>query len=139
MDAALVIGAVLVPGNSAPKIIKRTHLRTMPKGAVFVDVAIDQGGCSETSRPTTHSDPVYTEEGVIHYCVTNMPSVVPRTSNFALNHVTKPYILALADKGTQKACLEDKYLAAGLNVYQGHITHPAVAHALGKPYKEGIK
>jgi len=133
--ADLVIGAVLVPGANAPKLISRALLKRMQRGAVIVDVAIDQGGCCETSRPTTHNDPVYLEEGVVHYCVANMPGAVPRTSALALNNATLPYVHALADKGWRRALRDDGGLAAGLNVCAGQITHSAVATALDKPYK----
>ena len=129
--ADLVIGAALVPGAAAPKLVTRAMLKDMQPGAVLVDVAIDQGGCCETARPTTHADPVYTVDGVIHYCVTNMPGAVPRTSAFALNHATLPYALALADKGWQKALAEDVGLKNGLNIEGGKIVHPAVAAAVG--------
>jgi alanine dehydrogenase len=133
-SADLVVGAVLVPGGNAPKLISRALLKKMQAGAVIVDVAIDQGGCCETSHPTTHADPVFIEEGVVHYCVANMPGAVPRTSALALNNATLPYLRALADKGWKKALREDVGLAAGLNVCAGRITHPAVAVALGKPF-----
>jgi alanine dehydrogenase len=133
-DADLVVGATLIPGAAAPKLIKRAHLDLMKRGAVIVDVAIDQGGCAETSRPTTHADPTYVEGGVVHYCVANMPGAVANTSTFALNNVTLPYVCALADKGYRKACLDDPHLLAGLNVHRGKITHPAVARDLGLPY-----
>jgi alanine dehydrogenase len=133
-DADLVVGATLIPGAAAPKLIKRAHLDLMKRGAVIVDVAIDQGGCAETSRPTTHADPTYVEGGVVHYCVANMPGAVANTSTFALNNVTLPYVCALADKGYRKACLDDPHLLAGLNVHRGEITHPAVARDLGLPY-----
>jgi alanine dehydrogenase len=133
-DADLVVGATLIPGAAAPKLIKRAHLDLMKRGAVIVDVAIDQGGCAETSRPTTHADPTYVEGGVVHYCVANMPGAVANTSTFALNNVTLPYVCALADKGYRKACLDDPHLRAGLNVHRGEITHPAVARDLGLPY-----
>jgi alanine dehydrogenase len=132
--ADLVIGAVLVPGAAAPKLIGREMVRKMRPGSVLVDIAIDQGGCSETSRPTTHADPTYTDEGVIHYCVTNMPGAVPRTSTFALNNATLPHVLALADKGWQQAIGDDPHLAAGLNVCHGRLTYPAVAESLGLPH-----
>ena len=133
-QADVVIGAVLLPGAAAPKLVTREMVKHMPKGSVIVDIAIDQGGCFETSRPTTHDKPVYVEEGVIHYCVTNMPGAVPRTSTFALNNATLPYVLALANKGVDKALRDNKHLMQGLNVYEGKITHSAVAHALGLPY-----
>lgn len=135
-SADLVVGAVLVPGAAAPKLITREMLKSMPKGSVVVDVAIDQGGCLETSRPTTHAEPTYVEEGVVHYCVTNMPGAVPRTSAFALNNATLPFVLALANKGAERAMREDKHLMNGLNVHAGHITHAAVAAALNLKYKQ---
>jgi alanine dehydrogenase len=133
LSADLVIGAVLVPGAAAPKLVSRAMVRQMKPGAVLVDIAIDQGGCFETSRPTTHADPTYVEEGVIHYCVTNMPGAVARTSSFALNNATLPFALALANKGWRKALAEDPHLRAGLNIAAGRVTHPAVAEALGLP------
>jgi len=134
LDADLVVGAVLVPGAAAPKLLTREHVRQMRAGSVLVDVAIDQGGCFETSRPTTHSQPTYIQDGVVHYCVANMPGAVPRTSTFALNNATLPYILALADKGYPQALLDDPGLRDGLNVHCGQVTHPAVAEALGYRY-----
>jgi alanine dehydrogenase len=133
-EADLVIGATLIPGAAAPKLIKRAHLGAMKRGSVIVDVAIDQGGCTETSRPTTHADPTYVVDGVVHYCVANMPGAVANTSTFALNNVTLPYVCAIADKGYRQACLEDPHLLAGLNVHRGRITHEAVARDLGLPY-----
>jgi alanine dehydrogenase len=132
MQADLVIGAVLVPGAEAPKLISRKTVQAMPRGSVIVDVAIDQGGCSETSRPTTHADPYYVEEGVVHYCVTNMPGAVARTSTFALNNATLPFIVKLAEIGPKAAMQADPHLLAGLNVCKGALTHPAVAEAQGK-------
>ncbi|MGE0699861.1 MAG: alanine dehydrogenase [Hyphomicrobiaceae bacterium] len=132
----LVIGAVLVPGAAAPKLVTREMVRAMPKGSVIVDIAIDQGGCAETSRPTTHAAPTYVEDGVVHYCVTNMPGAVARTSTFALNNATLPFVLALADKGTVRALADDPHLAAGLNVHRGRITHRAVAEATGLGFME---
>ena len=129
--ADLVIGAVLSPGAAAPKLLTRDMIRAMEPGSVFVDVAIDQGGCSETSRPTTHQNPVYIEENVVHYCVTNMPGAVARTSAFALNNATLPFTLALANKGYQQALRSDPNLCNGLNIYKGNITHAAVARDLG--------
>ena len=131
--ADLVVGAVLVPGAAAPKLVKRSTLKRMRPGSVLVDVAIDQGGCFETSKPTTHADPTYVVDGVVHYCVANMPGGVARTSTLALTNATLPFVLALADKGWKKATKDDPHLAAGLNVHAGKITHPAVADALGKP------
>lgn len=132
--ADLVVGAVLIPGSAAPKLVTREMIRSMRRGSVFVDIAIDQGGCAETSRPTTHADPVYVEEGVIHYCVTNMPGAVPRTSTFALNNATLPFVLALAGKGWKRACSEDPNLANGLNVVRGALVYEAVARDLGLPF-----
>jgi alanine dehydrogenase len=128
--ADLVIASVLIPGAAAPKLITRDTVKAMKAGSVIVDIAIDQGGCSETSRPTTHSAPTYIVDDVVHYCVTNMPGAVARTSTFALNNVTLPFVLALADKGYRRALGEDPHLRAGLNVYEGKVTHRAVAEAL---------
>lgn len=132
--AHLVIGAVLVPGAAAPKLVTREMLRTMKRGSVLVDIAIDQGGCFETSHATTHDDPVFVEEGVIHYCVANMPGAVARTSAFALNNATLPFALKLANLGAEAAMKADPHLAAGLNVAGGTIRHQAVADALQLPY-----
>jgi alanine dehydrogenase len=129
--ADLVIGAVLVPGASAPKLITRTMLKTMKQGSVFVDIAIDQGGCAETSRPTTHSNPTFVVDGVVHYCVANMPGAVARTSTFALNNATLPFALQLADKGWRQALKDDIHLRNGLNVCDGKITCKPVAEAHG--------
>jgi alanine dehydrogenase len=129
--ADLVIGAVLVPGAAAPKLVGRDLVKRMRPGSVLVDIAIDQGGCFETSRPTTHANPTYVEHGVIHYCVTNMPGAVARTSTFALNNATLTFALALADKGWKRALAENEHLRAGLNIAAGKVTHPAVAHDLG--------
>src|SRR5262252_2651241 len=126
----LVIAAVLIPGAAAPKIISADTVKAMKPGSVIVDIAIDQGGCAETSRPTTHSAPTYVVDDVVHYCVTNMPGAVARTSTFALNNVTLPFVLALADKGYRRALGEDPHLRHGLNVFEGMITHRAVAGAL---------
>jgi alanine dehydrogenase len=131
--AHLVIGAVLVPGAAAPKLVTREMLRTMKRGSVLVDIAIDQGGCFETSRATTHDDPVFVEEGVIHYCVANMPGAVARTSAFALNNATLPFVMRLAKQGANAAMAADRHLAAGLNVSDGKIRHAAVAEALSLP------
>src|SRR5499433_728124 len=128
--ADLVIASVLIPGAAAPKLITADTVKAMKAGSVIVDIAIDQGGCSETSRPTTHSAPTYVVYDVVHYCVTNMPGAVARTSTFALNNVTLPFVLALADKGYRRALGEDEHLRRGLNVYEGAITHRAVAEAL---------
>ena len=130
----LVIGAVLVPGAAAPKLVTRDMLKTMKRGSVLVDISIDQGGCFETSRPTTHSDPVYEVDGIIHYCVANMPGAVARTSAFALNNATLPFVLNLASRGAEVAMAADPHLAAGLNVSGGKIRHKAVADALGLPF-----
>lgn len=132
--ADLVVGAVLVPGGVAPKVVTRAMLKKMRPGSVVVDVSIDQGGCFESSKPTTHSDPVYREDGVLHYCVTNMPGAVPYTASFALNNATLPFILALANKGYRKACLENPQLMNGLNICEGKVTHPLVAEGLHLPY-----
>jgi alanine dehydrogenase len=132
--ADLVVGTVLVPGATAPKLISAETVRTMKSGAVIVDVAIDQGGCAETSRPTTHSHPSFVVDDVVHYCVANMPGAVARTSTFALNNVTLPFVLALADKGYRRALIEDANLRAGLNVHDGRVTCQAVANALGLPF-----
>ena len=128
--ADLVIGSVLLPGAAAPKLITAATVKAMKSGAVIVDIAIDQGGCSETSRPTSHSAPTYVVDEVVHYCVTNMPGAVARTSTFALNNVTLPFVLALADKGYRRALGEDPHLRNGLNVYEGQVTNRAVAGAL---------
>ena len=134
LAADLVIGAVLVPGAAAPKLVSRAMVRRMRPGSVVVDIAIDQGGCCETSRPTTHSHPTYVEDGVVHYCVTNMPGAVARTSTFALTNATLPFIMALAEKGWRKALADDPHLRHGLNVHAGKVTFQAVAHDLGLPY-----
>ncbi len=132
--ADLLIGTVLIPGAAAPKLITREIVKSMKPGSVIVDISIDQGGCAETSRPTTHSNPTYVEHGVIHYCVTNMPGAVARTSTFALNNVTLPFTLTLADKGWRQALIDDKHLAAGLNVAEGRVTCEPVAAAQGLAY-----
>ena len=134
MAADLVIGAVLVPGAAAPKLVSRELVRQMRPGSVLVDIAIDQGGCFATSRPTTHSSPTYVEEGVVHYCVTNMPGAVARTSTFALTNATLPFVIALAEKGWRKALADDPHLLHGLNVHAGKVTFEAVAHDLNLPY-----
>lgn len=133
--ADLVVGAVLLPGAAAPKLVTREMLRKMRPGSVLVDVSIDQGGCFETSHATTHDDPTYVEENIVHYCVANMPGAVPRTSAFALNNATLPFTLALADKGYRQALLDDPHLLNGLNVHKGYITYEAVANDLGYRYK----
>lgn len=135
LEADLVIGAVLVPGAAAPRLVSEDMVREMRRGAVLVDISIDQGGCFETSRPTTHSEPTYVEHEVVHYCVTNMPGGVARTSTFALNNATLPFVLQLADKGPRAAMMENRHLMAGLNVMGGTITHRAVADALDVPYR----
>jgi alanine dehydrogenase len=132
--ADLVIATVLVPGATAPKLISAETVKAMKPGSVIVDVAIDQGGCAETSRPTTHSNPTYVTDDVVHYCVANMPGAVARTSTFALNNTTFSFVLALADKGWRRALLEDPHLRNGLNVHAGHVTYKAVADALKLPY-----
>jgi alanine dehydrogenase len=132
--ADLLVGAVLVPGAAAPKLVTREMVASMKPNSVIVDIAIDQGGCCETSKPTSHSHPTYVEEGVIHYCVTNMPGAVARTSTFALNNATLPFALALADKGWRKAIAEDQHLRNGLNVHEGKVTCRPVAEALGLPF-----
>jgi len=131
LEADLVIGTVLIPGAATPKLIGRNLVKAMKRGSVIVDVSIDQGGCSETSMPTSHAKPTYVEHGVVHYCVTNMPGAVARTSTIALNNATLPFILTLASKGVRGALRENPHLRNGLNVYSGKITHPAVARALG--------
>ncbi|WP_296811292.1 alanine dehydrogenase [Thiocapsa sp.] len=130
-EADLVIGAVLIPGATAPHLVTRAMLGDMRRGAVMVDVSIDQGGCFETSRPTTHDQPTYVVDGILHYCVANIPGAVPHTSTYALNNATLPYVLALADKGWRTALRDDPHLRGGLNVCEGKVVHPAVADALG--------
>lgn len=132
--ADLVVGAVLIPGGSAPKLITCEMLKMMKKGAVIVDVAIDQGGCTETSKPTTHTDPIFEVAGVVHYCVTNMPGAVPRTSTFALTNATLPLAMEIANKGFETATRENQALARGVNTYNGNIVNQEVAEAQGKPY-----
>jgi len=138
LDADLVIGAALVPGAAAPKLVSATMVRAMRPGSVLVDVSIDQGGCFETSRPTTHAEPTYIVDGVVHYCVANMPGAVPRTSTFALNNATLPFVLALADKGCRQALRDDPHLRAGLNVIDGKLTCAAVGEALGQPHADPL-
>jgi alanine dehydrogenase len=133
LEADLVVGAVLVAGAAAPRLVTRDMVRRMRRGAVMVDISIDQGGCFETSKPTTHASPTYVVDGVIHYCVTNMPGAVPRTSTFALNNATLPFVLALCDQGIGKALAADRHLLHGLNVHRGAITHPGVAAAFNLP------
>ena len=130
-EADLIVGGVLIPGAEAPKLITKDMLKLMKRGSVIVDVAIDQGGCVETSKPTTHGDPTYIVDDVVHYCVANMPGGVPRTSTFALNKATLPYLIKLANNGYQKALSEDKNFLAGLNICKGEVTHKAVADTLG--------
>jgi alanine dehydrogenase len=134
LAADLVIGAVLVPGAAAPKLVSREMVRQMRPGSVLVDIAIDQGGCFATSRPTTHSQPTYVVDGVVHYCVTNMPGAVARTSTFALTNATLPFVIALAEKGWRRALAEDPHLLHGLNVHAGKVTYEAVAHDLNLPF-----
>lgn len=135
LKADVVIGAVLTPGAAAPKLVRREHLARMKPGAVMVDVSIDQGGCFETSKPTTHQNPTYVVDGVVHYCVANMPGAAPRTSSEALGHATLPFGLQLANHGLE-ALSANRHLAKGLNVLAGELTHPAVAEALGKPFTD---
>lgn len=132
-QADMVVGAVLIPGAAAPKLITRAQLGDMKPGAVLVDVAIDQGGCFETSKATTHQDPIYEVDGIMHYCVANMPGAVARTSTLALGNATMPFMLALANKGWKRACADDPHLLAGLNVHAGQLTYAAVGEALGIP------
>jgi alanine dehydrogenase len=139
VGADLVIGSVLVPGAAAPKLVTREMIRRMRRGSAVVDIAIDQGGCFETSRPTTHAKPTFVDEGVVHYCVTNMPGAVPRTSAFALNNATLPFVLALAGKGYKQALSDDPHLRRGLNIHRGHVTYEAVARDLGLPFTDAEK
>ena len=134
VDADLVVGAVLIAGAAAPKLVSAQNVKDMHNGAVMVDISIDQGGCFETSRPTTHAEPTYIVDGVVHYCVTNMPGAVPRTSTFALTNATLPFAKALANLGWRDAMLRDPHLANGLNVHAGHVNHEAVANDLGYTY-----
>jgi len=135
-QADLVIGAVLIPGASAPKLVRRDMVAEMRKGSVMVDVAIDQGGCFETSHATTHTDPVYVVDGVLNYCVSNMPAAVPHTSTFALTNATFPYLAELCAKGLERACEENAAIREGVNTYQGYITYPGVAESQGLAWKE---
>jgi alanine dehydrogenase len=137
-EADLVIGAVLVPGAAAPKLVTRELLKKMQRRAVVVDVAIDQGGCFETSRPTTHDEPTYIEEGIVHYCVANMPGAVPRTSTLALTNATLPFVHALADKGHKQALADDPHLLEGLNIHRGKVTYEAVSRALNLDYTPAL-
>ena len=132
-DADMIIGAVLIPGASAPKLITKDQLKTLKPGAALVDVAIDHGGCFETSNATTHDDPVYEVDGIMHYCVANMPGAVARTATQALTNATSPFVIALADKGWQQACADDPHLLNGLNIHTGQVTYAAVGEALGLP------
>ncbi len=136
LGADLVVGAVLIPGSAAPKAVKRDLVKRMPNGAAMVDISIDQGGCFETSRPTNHDEPIYMDEGVVHYCVTNMPGAVARTSTMALNNVTLPYVKALAAVGWQQAFAADEGFAKGLNVHEGRLLHAGVAEALSLPLSD---
>lgn len=138
-SADIVIGAALVAGGAAPKLISSRTVAAMKPGSVIVDVSIDQGGCAETSRPTTHSQPTFVVDGVVHYCVANMPGAVPRTSTFALDNATRPFVLALADKGFPRALIDDVHLQHGLNVHDGKITCRAVADALRLPYTPAVQ
>jgi alanine dehydrogenase len=131
VEADLIIGAILVPGATTPHLLRREQLGKLRPGAVLVDVSIDQGGCFETSHPTTHADPTFIVDGIVHYCVANMPGAVARTSTFALNNATLPFTLALADKGCRRALLDDPHLRNGLNIHQGKITYGAVAEVRG--------
>ena len=135
-QADLMIGAVLIAGAAAPRLVTREMVSGMKRGAVVVDVCIDQGGCLETSRPTTHSNPVYVVDDVVHYCVSNMPAAVPHTSTFALTNATFPYLLDLANKRLPRACAESPAIRVGVNTYAGHITHAGVAESQGKPFRE---
>ena len=134
--ADLLVGAVLIPGGNAPKLVSRDMLKAMKRGAVIVDVAIDQGGCVETARPTTHSEPTFNIDGIIHYCVTNMPGAVPRTSTFALTNVTLPFALAIAEKGVERATEEDPALRRGINVLQGKLMNKKVAVSQNRSWAE---
>jgi alanine dehydrogenase len=132
-QADMIVGAVLIPGAAAPKLITRAQLSDLKPGAALVDVAIDQGGCFETSRATTHQDPIYEVDGIMHYCVANMPGAVARTSTLALGNATLPFVVALANKGWQQACADDPHLLNGLNVHAGQLTNDAVGAALNLP------
>jgi len=134
--ADLVVGAVLIPGAYAPKVVRRAMIANMKRGAVVVDVAIDQGGCFETSHATTHTEPIYFVDGVLHYCVSNMPAAVPHTSTFALTNATFPYLMALANKGLEHACEEHPGLREGVNTYSGYVTYAGVAESQGREYRE---
>jgi alanine dehydrogenase len=134
--ADLVVGSVLIPGASAPKVVRREMIATMKRGAVVVDVAIDQGGCFETSHATTHTEPIYFVDGVLHYCVSNMPAAVPHTSTFALTNATFPYLLELANQGLERACAHHPALCAGVNTYHGYVTHSGVAESQGRQWRD---
>jgi alanine dehydrogenase len=134
-EADLLIGGVLIPGAAAPKLVTREMVKNMKKGAVIVDVAIDQGGCIETARPTTHSNPAYVEYGVVHYCVTNMPGAVPHTSTLALTNATFPYVMKLANQGAMAAIKADSGIREGVNTFKGNLTYSAVAQSQNKPWK----
>ena len=138
-NADLLVGGVLIPGAEAPKLVTRDMIKLMKRGSVIVDVAIDQGGCVETSKPTTHGDPTYIVDDVVHYCVANMPGGVPRTSTLALNNATLPFLVKLANKGYKKALSEDKNFLEGLNVCQGQVTYKAVADVFGYEYIDPTK
>ena len=133
-EADLLVGGVLIPGAEAPKLVTREMIKSMKRGSVIVDVAIDQGGCIETSKPTTHGDPTYIVDNVVHYCVANMPGGVPRTSTLALNNATLPFLVKLANRGYQKALSEDKNFLEGLNIHKGEVTYKAVADVFGHDY-----
>ncbi|BDC51911.1 alanine dehydrogenase [Bryobacterales bacterium F-183] len=137
-QADLVVGAVLIPGASAPKLVRRDMIASMRKRSVVVDVAIDQGGCFETSRATTHTDPIYFVDDVLHYCVSNMPAAVAQTSTFALNNATNPYVLTLANKGLEAACEGSAAICEGVNTYEGHIVYPAVAESQGRAWRDDL-
>jgi alanine dehydrogenase len=139
LAADLVVGAVLVPGAAAPKLVTADMVKAMKNGSAMVDISIDQGGCFETSRPTSHDAPTFVVDGVVHYCVTNMPGAVARTSSVALNNATLPYALTLADKGYRRALHEDEHLRNGLNVHRGRVTNRAVADALGLPFQHAME
>jgi alanine dehydrogenase len=138
-DADLIVGAILAPGARTPQLLRREQLRKLRPGSVLVDVSIDQGGCFETSHPTTHADPTFIVDGIVHYCVANMPGAVARTSTFALNNATLPFTLALADKGCRRALLDDPHLRDGLNIFQGKVTCAPVAEALGLAWTDAAK
>jgi alanine dehydrogenase len=134
--ADLVVGSVLIPGAAAPKLVRRQMIATMKRGSVVVDVAIDQGGCMETSRPTTHTAPTYVVDGVLHYCVSNMPAAVPHTSTFGLTNATIPYLLELANLGLEGACERHAAIRGGVNTYNGYVTHAKVAESQGRQWRE---